>query len=244
MTTTLEQFRAQRKELTSHREAADRWPTKAESAEIESRALAAGIQRSALVDVFEAYIGDPKTGRDPEFDLNSMSVWLDEQRITRTHLWPNASVGVYALAAKAFSENGVLDLGARGALVSELGIERADEMAKSWGLSSIHDTKTKGVRPAAASESLAGKIRELESDIAKKTAELNAAKRALPMDTNKPTTNPFNLLTRADGTRDPAIEKRIGDMIVAMGTQRVAQIAASGTPPRRLDGTPIPAKWR
>jgi hypothetical protein len=51
-------------------------------------------------------------------------------------------------------------------------------------------------------------------------------------------------LIRSDGTRDPQIEKQIASMIVAMGSRKVADIAASANPPRRLDGSVIPGKFR
>ncbi|MGP0084718.1 MAG: AAA family ATPase [Steroidobacteraceae bacterium] len=102
MTTSLAEFLAKdRKEVTVTRHGFDRYPDHQQSAEIESRALASGISASAINDVFEAYIRN-------EFDLNSMELWLEENKLRRPHLWPD--VGTYALAAAAFSENGVLNL--------------------------------------------------------------------------------------------------------------------------------------
>ena len=143
MPTTLEQFMNSRADLDEHRTGFDRYPDKQQSAEIERRALAAGIQASAIADVFEAYTGTAT--RKPEFDLNDMDLWLEKQKLVRPHLFPE--VGVYALAAEAFSENGVLNLSARSKLVLEVGEAQAEAMAKQWGLSSLQDFKTHGKRP-------------------------------------------------------------------------------------------------
>jgi hypothetical protein len=149
MSTTLQQFLNERRDLTDDtRKGWERYPDKAESAEIERRALASGIQASAVKDVFEAYTRN-------DFDLNSMDVWLEEQKVTRSHLWPE--VGVYALAAEAFSENGVLNLTARSKLVLEVGEAQAEAMAKQWGLQSLKDFKTHGKRPDNADQSLNGR---------------------------------------------------------------------------------------
>ncbi len=234
MTTSLAEFLAKdRKEVTVTRHGFDRYPDHQQSAEIESRALASGISASAINDVFEAYIRN-------EFDLNSMELWLEENKLRRPHLWPD--VGTYALAAAAFSENGVLNLSARSKLVLEVGEAQADAMAKQWGLNSLQDFKTKGVRPDNADQSLAGEAAKLEAEIAQRQSQLDRVRKAMPQP--EKSSNPFTRLIRDDGTRDPAIEKQIESMIRAMGTKRVADIAASANPPRRIDGTVLPAKFR
>jgi hypothetical protein len=234
MGTTLQQFLNSRADLDEHRTGADVYPDKEQSAEITRRALAAGIQASAINDVFEAYTGNPKLKRKPEFDLNDMDLWLEKQKIVRPHLFP--TVGVFALAAEAFC--GELNLTVRSRLVNEVGEKEADNLAKQFGLSSLQDFKTKGVTPDPANVSLSAEQQKLEAELASVQAKLDQVRKAQPQP--EKSSNPFTKLSNP-ATREAAL-KQISSMIVAMGSARVAAIAASCG--RRLDGSLIPAKFK
>ena len=235
MPTTLEQFMNSRRDLDQHRTGWDVLPDKEQDAEIRRRALNAGISASALADVFDAYTGN-NGRRVPEFDLGDMDIWLEKQKQFRPHLFPE--VGTYALAAAAFSENGVLNLAARSKLVLEVGEAQAEAMAKQWGLSSLTDWKTKGVRPDPADVSLNAEAQRLEAEIAQRQAKLDNIRKAAPKPEDS--SNPFVRL--ADPAKREQALKHIESMVKAMGTAKVAAIAEAAG--RRLDGSLIPAKFR
>jgi hypothetical protein len=225
MTTTLQQFRNEHKDLTGVREGWDRYPSSTEAAEIERVALASGVVPSALQDIFLCYSNN-------EFDINSLPAWLEINKLTRPHLWPG--VGIYALIQKAFC--GPLDLKARADLIETVGEVQADAYAIQCGLASAKDFKTKGKAPEGAEASLNGDIHRLEVEVAAKQAELAKAKSALPAD--KPSTNPFFA-----GAPDP---KWLEAALKGMGTKAVAALARSARSKqapfgRTIDGRPLRA---
>ncbi len=223
MPTTLQQFMNQHKELNGTREGWDRYPTKAESAEIERRALASGVVPSALQDIFLCYSNN-------EFDLESMDAWLGANKLTRPHLWPG--VGIYGLIEKAFG--GELNLKARADLIEQVGEAQADAYAMQYGLRDAKDFKTQGKAPEGAEANLNSDIHRLEVEIAAKQAELNKARAALPAE--KPSTNPF-----FKGAPDP---KWLEGALKAMGTRKVAELARAARSKqapfgRTIDGRPL-----
>ncbi len=237
--TTIEQFMNSRRDLDEHRTGWDVLPDKAQSAEITRRALAAGIKESALPDVFDAYTGH-NGKRTPEFDLNDFDLWIEHNKLAREHIFTTPDS--YALAAAAFSENGVLNLSARSRLVLEVGEQQAESMARQWGLNGLQDFRTKGVRPDPADKSINAEAARLEAEIAQRQAQLANIRKAAPEP--EVSSNPFTRLIRSDGTRDPAAEKHVALLIVAVGTKKAAEIAASAKPPRTIDGRVIAEKFR
>lgn len=210
----------------------EKYPDKFESEQIDHRCREAGMLASAIsTDAFDAYIRG-------EYDLNTMELWLDEQKTRRPHLFPD--VGQCALEARAFMETGVLDLKARGELVNLIGQANAEARAKEWGLRDLKDFRTQGRRPCGADLMLHEQQAKLEKEIAERQRALAAIRSTLPPEPGA-SSNPFTRLLRPDGTRDESVAAHIVGMIRAMGTKKVEEIAAAVG--RRLDGSPIPAKF-
>jgi hypothetical protein len=244
MPTTLEQFTNNRRDLTTHRRTGlDVFPDHEASAELERVALEHGVKASAIPEIFFFYTGDPKRKILPEFNLgDSYTAWLEEMKAgARPHLFTTSDS--YALAAEAFSENGVMNLSARSKLILEVGEKQAEAMAVQWGLqptgpgkSALQDFKTHGKRPDPANQTMATEALKLQAEIDERQAKLNQIQKAIPPPAAS--SNPFDRLT------GEALAKWLEGAVKAMGTARVAAIAAAAHPPRRIDGSIVPAKFR
>jgi hypothetical protein len=77
--------------------------------------------------------------------IGSLAKWLDEQRVTRPHLFVDLTV--VDLESRAFGEHGKPNITARGQLIKSLGESAALKRAEAWGLKNLHDYTTRGVRP-------------------------------------------------------------------------------------------------
>jgi hypothetical protein len=244
MAMTLEQFTQNRRDLTTEtRKGFNVLPDHEETAQIRRVALAAGVKESALVEVYDCYTGH--NGRHtPEFNLgDSMEAWLEEQKAgARPHLFVQPDS--YALASQAFNVNGVLNLSARSRLVLEQGEAAAEALALAYGLQptgaegkALHDFKTQGKIPEPGAQSVAQDVQKAEAELVALQARLERLRKSQP-EPGKGSSNPYDRL------KGEALTKWLEGAIVAMGTRKVSEIAAAAHPPRRLDGTVIPEKFR
>ena len=104
--------------------------------EIKQRLQAEGMQASAITtDATDAF-------ERAEFIEATLGKWLKEQKAKRPHLFIAAAQT--DLEQSAFADG---NLTSRMKLTKQIGETDADARAKEWGLSGLHDYKTRGQRP-------------------------------------------------------------------------------------------------
>lgn len=116
-------------------------PNKLETEAIAARLAAAGMKPSAINEASDDF-AEGKLGAD------NLDEWIEKQRTARPYLYPTK--GEADLESAAFGEFGKPNLTARSNLVKQIGEEAADARAKAWGLTGLHDYRTRAKRPGDA----------------------------------------------------------------------------------------------